>query len=259
MRKKTKKPKGRTPGASCSDKPTPTPGPSNEAMDTNTEDAGAIRYTQERPDREFENSEEDENKEPASQIRKEYRPPPIALREEGKLELIRKESAANNIQLRSCKSTREGIKLFPETAADFRRGKKLKVVLRGIPKEIPVEEVENELIQRGFPVSSATRMKRFKEDLPLILINTEKSSDGKRLFDMTDATAMKISTEPKRKSTAATQCFRCQKYGHIQFRGTAAFRCLRCVEEHATYECPHKGSPPENEMHELWRKPPRGQ
>ncbi|GJQ83770.1 hypothetical protein Trydic_g6801 [Trypoxylus dichotomus] len=121
------------------------------------------------------------------------------LREEGKLEIIRTESAANNIQLRSCKSTREGIKLFPETAADFRRlrnlfdGKKvqyytfslkeekqLKVVLRGMPKDIPVQEVENELIQRGFPVSSTTKMKRFKEELPLILVNAEKSSESRR-------------------------------------------------------------------------------
>ncbi|GJQ66698.1 hypothetical protein Trydic_g19916 [Trypoxylus dichotomus] len=36
MGKKTRKPKGRTPGASCSDELSPKPGPSNEAMDTNT-------------------------------------------------------------------------------------------------------------------------------------------------------------------------------------------------------------------------------
>ncbi|GJQ83750.1 hypothetical protein Trydic_g6782 [Trypoxylus dichotomus] len=227
---------------SYSDEPTPTPGPSNEDMDINTKDAEAIRYTQEWADTESEKSEEEED-------------------DEGKLEIIRKEPA-NNIQLRSCKDTQDGIKLFPETAADFRRlrnlldGKKvqyhtfslkedkqLKVVLGGIPKEIPVEEVENELIQRGFPVSSATRVKRFKEELPLILVNAEKSSEGKKFFDMTDVAGINISAEPKRKSTAATQCFRCQKFGHIQFRCTVAFKCLRCAEQHATYECPHKDPP----------------
>ncbi|GJQ70687.1 hypothetical protein Trydic_g622 [Trypoxylus dichotomus] len=118
---KNKKPKGRSPKTSCSDEPTPTPGPSNEEMDINTEDAEAIRYTQEWPDTESEKCEEEEDDVLASQTRKEYRPPPIVLHEEGKLEIIRKESAANNIQLRSCKSMREGIKLFPETAVDFRR------------------------------------------------------------------------------------------------------------------------------------------
>ncbi|GJQ68489.1 hypothetical protein Trydic_g14818, partial [Trypoxylus dichotomus] len=86
-------------------------------------------------------------------------------------------------------------------------------------------------------------MKRFKEELPLILVNAEKSSAGKKLFDMTDVARMRISAEPKRKSTAATQCFGCQKFGHIQFHCTAPFKCLRCAEEHATYKCSHKGSP----------------
>ncbi|GJQ77775.1 hypothetical protein Trydic_g16038 [Trypoxylus dichotomus] len=131
---KNKKPKGRSPKTNCSDEPTPTPGPSNEDMDINTEDAEAIRYTQEWPDTESEKSEEEENDVLTSQTHKEYRPPPIVLREEGKLELIRKESATNNIQLRSRKSTREGIKLFPETAADFRR---LRNLLDGKKKNTP--------------------------------------------------------------------------------------------------------------------------
>ncbi|KAI4463262.1 associated with zinc finger [Holotrichia oblita] len=217
-------------------------------------DEGSIIYTQDWS--KFEDlGKVDENEE----VRREPKPPPIVLREEGKLDIVRKEAVANNIQILACRSTREGIKVFTKTSYDFRRLKKLlegkgiqhhtyslkeekplKIVIRGIPTEVKVQEVEEDLRERGFPVISAARMKRFKEELPMILINTAKNEDGKKLFNVTDVAGMKVKTEAKRKPTSSTQCFRCQLYGHVQYRCTAEYRCVRCAENHPSFECPHK-------------------
>lgn len=171
--------------------------------------------------------------------KKEPRPPPIVLREEGKLEIVRLEAEANKIRIDSCRATREGIKLFVSTASEFRRLKKLlegksiqhhtyclkeerplKVVLRGIPREIGVKDVGEELTDREFLVLSATHIKRLKEDLPLVLVSTEKTDAGKKLFNGEDVVGMKIRTEPKRKPTSSSQCFRCQLFNTAAQRTT---------------------------------------
>ncbi|GJQ70739.1 hypothetical protein Trydic_g672 [Trypoxylus dichotomus] len=181
--------------------------------------------------------------EEAQQEVKVFKPPSIVLREEGKLDIITKETEVNDIVISNCKDSAEEVKLFPKTAMDHRRLKKLldgkgiqchtycmkkerrlKIALRGIPKEIKTEDVQEELKERGFPVLSASRLKKAREEIPLILINAEKSVEGKGIFDIKEVQGCKISTEPKGKPTSACQCFRCQN------------------EPHPSFECPRKGT-----------------
>lgn len=246
----------------------PQPGPSGNSTqkkdtkplsaDAKTNDVEDIMYTQnwasDEDDQETEEEEETQSREP-----KQKKPPPIVLREEGKLTLIRREAEANNIEITGCRNTKEGIKIFTKTANDFRKLRKLlegknvqahtfclpeekplKLVLRGIPLEIAKEEVENELKERGFPIISTYRMKRFKEEMPLILVNAEKGDQGKKIFDIKEVAGMRIKVEPKRKPVSSAQCFRCQMFGHVQYRCSAKYRCVRCAEEHPSYECPNK-------------------
>lgn len=192
--------------------------------------------------------------------KKERRPPPIVVREEGKLKMIREEAEKRGISIAGCRSTKEGIKIFTKESDDFRElrdllkskevqmhtyslreEKALKVVLRGIPKEIRPEEVEEDLRDMGFPVLGAKRMKRFKEDLPMVLVDLEKSEEGKKIFGIREVVGMKVKAEPKRKPTVSSQCYRCQMFGHVQYKCTAQYKCMRCAEDHPSFECPKKG------------------
>lgn len=167
-------------------------------------------------------------------------------REEGKPRMIREEAEKREISITGWKNTREGIRVFTKEAEDFgklrdllngkevqmhtcslKQEKTLKVVLRGIPKEIQPEEVEEDLKDMGFPVLGTKRMKRFKEDLPMVLVDLEKNDERK--------------AEPKRKPTVSSQCYRCQLYGHVQYKCTAQYKCMRCAENHPTFECSKKG------------------
>ncbi|KAK9710028.1 Reverse transcriptase (RNA-dependent DNA polymerase) [Popillia japonica] len=178
-----------------------------------------IRYTQKWDESDVQDSESEGEEEVIS---KPKRPPPIVLREQGRLSVIRKEAEANNI------------KILNEEEA-------LKVVLRGIPTDFSEEDVQGELEEQGFPVLKVKRMKRFKEDMPMMLVDVKKSDEGKKLFALKEVVGMKIKAEAKRKPTSSAQCFRCQMYGHVQYRCTAAHKCVRCAEEHPSRECPLKG------------------
>ncbi|KAK9729592.1 hypothetical protein QE152_g15870 [Popillia japonica] len=84
--------------------------------------------------------------------------------------MIREEAEKRGINITGCRRTKEGVKMFTKESDDFRElrdllkskqvqmhtfslkeEKALKVVLRGIPKEILPEEVEEDLRDIGFP------------------------------------------------------------------------------------------------------------
>ncbi|KAK9708739.1 hypothetical protein QE152_g27026 [Popillia japonica] len=62
-----------------------------------------------------------------------------------------------------------------------------------------------------------------------------------QMFALKEVVGMKVKAESKRKPTSSAQCFRCQMYGHVQYRCTAAHKCVRCAEGHPSRECPLKG------------------
>lgn len=60
-----------------------------------------------------------------------------------------------------------------------------KFILQGIPKDIPIDEIKNELVILGFSVHSFVQLKYFKTKLPLpiFLVNRFPSSNFAPIFD----------------------------------------------------------------------------
>lgn len=106
-------------------------------------------------------------------------------------------------------------------------------VLKGIPRE--PKDVEENLREIGFPLLFTKRMKRFKEDLLMILVDLEKNEDGK-IVAVKEVVGMNVNPEPKRKPTVSSQCYRCQLYRHVQYKSTAQYKWMRCAESHPSFE-----------------------
>ncbi|GLV44744.1 hypothetical protein CBL_05211 [Carabus blaptoides fortunei] len=101
---------------------------------------------------------------------------------------------ANCIKIRvdSINDYRQTTKIFDNTNTPYHtyqlsEEKVLKVVIRGIPEDIDASEVRNELVAKGYPVISATRMKGGPncKPLPLILVQLTKPA-GKEIFELTN-------------------------------------------------------------------------
>ncbi|KAK9717062.1 zinc finger associated protein [Popillia japonica] len=219
-----------------------------------------IRYTQ-KWDESGEQSESENDEEVVS---KPKRPLPIVLREQGRLSsLIRKEAEANKIRIVSCRVTKEGVKIHTETPDDFRKLRKLlegkdvpfhtfqlneekalQVVLRGIPTDFSEGEVLGEPEEQGFPVLKVRRIKRFKEEMPMMLVDVKKTDDGKKLFAVKEVVGMKVKAEAKRKPTSSTQCFRCQIHPSrecpLKGKKNVNHKCANCGGQHhaAGRDCP---------------------
>lgn len=193
----------------------------------------------------------------APQPKAEKRPPPITLVDVPRYDELRAVLGANDVTpLRGVK-TKDGIRIFLESAADFRKTvqlmdhhqmkrftyslpeeKPLKVVVRGVPKHYTPQEIQDDLDAQGVKYTSVTRMGRGKEKpYDMILITTDRSAEGRKTFGIRQVLGLGVTTEPKRKSTGQSQCYRCQRFGHTQSRCTDAYRCAFCAEDHPSWEC----------------------
>ncbi|GBP06443.1 Nucleic-acid-binding protein from transposon X-element [Eumeta japonica] len=93
------------------------------------------------------------------------KPPPMFVQNKDRWTELRKKCADNNIQFSQARNSAQGLKLQAKTIADFRNlqnllvtlkisfhtyslkeEREIRVVLRGVPKELPVDEVKEDLL-----------------------------------------------------------------------------------------------------------------
>ncbi|KAJ8917642.1 hypothetical protein NQ315_005089 [Exocentrus adspersus] len=145
------------------------------------------------------------------------------------------------------------IAITPATAADYRlitkvleadkqeyhtyslhEERNLRAVIRGIPTGISEEEIKADLVEQGFTVLSVHRMtsRRDKRTMPLVLVQVPTNQGN--LLQVQRCCALVVRVEKQRQATVATQCHRCQKFGHGQSRCTAQPKCVKCGADHET-------------------------
>lgn len=183
--------------------------------------------------------------------------PPIDIVEVDKIGLVRDGLKENGV-VADFKTAKGGVRIFPKSSEDFRlivrklkdwevgahwymlkEEKPLQTVVKGIPLGLAEEEVKEDLVAKGFKVESVVRMKRDKANpYNMVAVTSERSEEGKRLFEINNVGGFRVKVESKRKPLVQAQCFRCQEFGHVQYRCTAKLACAFCAEEHRGSECP---------------------
>lgn len=189
-------------------------------------------------------------------------PPPIVIHGKGQFSVVRRLATANGVQVRNYRETADGLKVFTESPDDFRKlrdimeesglhfhlfqlkeEKELKIVVRGVPQDVEVEEIKEDLRSRGFSFSEVVRMRRGKSTFPMLMISAPKTEEGRRCFDIAHIMQLRVTTEPKRKPTSAAQCYKCQQYGHVSYRCFGEIRCAFCSENHPSTACQQPRGP----------------
>ncbi|GLV46515.1 hypothetical protein CBL_20844 [Carabus blaptoides fortunei] len=147
-----------------------------------------------------------QSQEPSQTSVKASKIPPIILRTKTDTLKIMQNLSNNGIKIKEAVNRADCIKIRVDSINDYRKTTKifdntntsyhtyqlseekaLKVVIRGIPEDIEASEVMNELVAKGYPVISATRMKGGpnRKPLPLILVQLTKPA-GKEIFELTN-------------------------------------------------------------------------
>lgn len=195
------------------------------------------------------------------EVKKDRAPPITMIHKEhynSLITVIKKE----NINIIQIKNKSNGLEILPSTSEDHRKltkifdyykeeyftfplkeEKHLKIVIRGIPECIPIEEIKYELTEMKFEILSISRMNKKidnqKIPMPLIFAELPLTTDSKQIFNITHINYLKIIVEPLRiKKTDIIQCHHCQGYGHTQTKCHLIPKCIKCLENHIWKDCP---------------------
>lgn len=187
-------------------------------------------------------------------------PPPIFIQDKAKWTDVSKMCAERRIQYTNAKATLQGIKVSVPSSADYRElvrnlrerhvafhtyslpeEKPTRVVIRRIPKEIPSQEILNDLTAQNIPVSAVHRLHKPRggDEYDMVLVICDPVEGHHPIFTVKSVCSLSgISIEKPYRPNIVGQCHGCQLYGHSQRNCFAPRRCVKCLGDHATADCP---------------------
>ncbi|TLO55185.1 hypothetical protein FEG31_19275, partial [Acinetobacter baumannii] len=186
-------------------------------------------------------------------------PPPVILQEKAAWDRVCLALKAKNINFTNARNLANGIQIKVQTPDDHRalssylrkerisfhtytlqEERELRVVIRGIPKELDVELLKADLLEQGLPVNSVHRMHtgRGREPYNMVLVALQPTPEGKKIFNTQTVCRLSgIAVEAPHKKGTPSQCHNCQLYGHSSRNCHARPRCVKCLGDHATALC----------------------
>jgi hypothetical protein len=102
--------------------------------------------------------------------------------------------------------------------------KRIKAIIRHLPSNTPAEEIYEALVELGFDAVSVKQMTTShrspledpaKGNLPLFLITLPRNEKSQDIFKLTGLCHISIKVEAYKNHNGLTQCFSCQKFGHV--------------------------------------------
>ncbi|GBP38286.1 Nucleic-acid-binding protein from transposon X-element [Eumeta japonica] len=193
------------------------------------------------------------------------KPPPMFVQDKDRWTELRRRCADKGIQFSQARNSVQGLKLQAKTVADFKNlqnllvcykfkfhtyslkeEREIRVVLRGVPKEIPVDEVKEDLVAQSLPVQSVRRiLNRFRKPLDLVLVSGTAEANDKAtkaaFFKIRSVCSLSgVKAEQPRKRALPGQCHNCQSYGHSSRFCFHSARCVKCLGDHGTAQSRNK-------------------
>ncbi|GBP73427.1 Nucleic-acid-binding protein from transposon X-element [Eumeta japonica] len=119
--------------------------------------------------------------------------------------------------------------------------RKLKVVIRGVPEDIDLDDIKADLVNQGFPILAVYRItRRDGSSTGLVLAVLPKTEEARAISrNLSKVCGLSgIRVEAPHKRGVPSQCHRCQRYGHASANCHVQPRCVKCLVPHWTSECP---------------------
>ncbi|GFX41718.1 nucleic-acid-binding protein from transposon X-element [Trichonephila clavipes] len=115
----------------------------------------------------------------------------------------------------------------------------IKVVLKGLPCNFKVEEIQADLEELGFTPEKVNQLigRRSKQPIPVFLVILPRNIENLKIFHLKTLSYLSIRVEGYN-GKGVTQCYTCNHFHHNSDTCHLNPRCLKCGEGHITRECP---------------------
>lgn len=122
--------------------------------------------------------------------------------------------------------------------------KDLILVMRGLPN-INIEWIKGSIITQEIKAKKVQKLQPEKiTEEPLYLVNFENNVDKKNIFNIRYVCNIRVYWESLRNPRKITQCYNCQKFGHVATNCSNTPRCVKCPENHDSRTCTKDESAP---------------
>jgi hypothetical protein len=129
--------------------------------------------------------------------------------------------------------------------------KHIKAAIQHLPFTTPAENISDGLVDTGFDIISIKQMSATHQspaegtstvNLPLFLITLLRTSKTQEIFRLRSICHIAIRAEAYKTQTGLTQCYNCQKFGHVWANCKQPLRFMWCGGGHLHKECLEKGN-----------------
>jgi hypothetical protein len=129
--------------------------------------------------------------------------------------------------------------------------KPITAVIRHLPHNTPFGDISDRFVNTGFDVISVKQMTTTRRsateepttiNLPLFLTTLHRTPKSQDIFQLRSLCHIAIKVEEYTAQTGLTQCYNCQKFGHVCANCKQPPRCLWCGGGPLHKECPEKGN-----------------
>jgi hypothetical protein len=124
----------------------------------------------------------------------------------------------------------------------------MKAAICCLPLNTPAEDVAERPVDFGLEVVSIRQMSTARQSpegtasitLPLFLVTLPRTTKSQDSFKLSNLWHISIKAESSKSQDALTQCYNCQKFGHVWASCKRPPRCLWCGGCHLHKDCPEK-------------------
>ncbi|GFV72678.1 nucleic-acid-binding protein from transposon X-element [Trichonephila clavipes] len=117
----------------------------------------------------------------------------------------------------------------------------IKVVIKGLPRDSNIEDIQEDLLEQGFHDCKVTQLigKITKQKLPVFMVTLPRNINNTKIFDLKYLSYLSIRVEGY-EGKGVTQCYSCNRFNHTAQNCHMNPRCIKCGQAHQTKECPIK-------------------
>lgn len=112
----------------------------------------------------------------------------------------------------------------------------MKIVLKGLPRDINEREDFDELFNLGYEILNVPQFGKPENRLPIHMVTLKNTPENKAIFNLHNLFYMAIKVE-RYKSNTPAQCFNYQRFGHSIIHCGFEQRCVKCTGPHKAIQC----------------------
>nr|CAD7434834.1 unnamed protein product [Timema monikensis] len=138
------------------------------------------------------------------------------------------------------------------------RERLVRVVVKGLLTRTNPDDIQEELVEMGFPVKSITQMlSQWKRDqktgerqrLPNFVVSLTPGEHTARLYSISVLCGLRVRVEKYKSPGGPVQCKNCFRFGHVRRDCRANPRCGFCGGDHERGGCPEERRSPPKCLH----------